>query len=124
MKTSKKIYLTLCALLSSFDASALEERSAPQLVRQAIAEGRAAGLVAGPVAEESRRRLGATGPLTLVVQRVYLFEQPDCARVQLDFTQEAALLPGTAMPSPYSWSTQLNVCSDGQPPSKLTRRNK
>lgn len=111
-------------LCSSLAANAQEPKTPPQLVRQALADGRASGTVGGPVAEEARRRLNATGGLQLVVQRVYLFQQPDCGRVQLDFTQDAALLPGTAMPAPYTWSTQMNICADGSPPSKLTRRTK
>ena len=110
-------------LLASLSAGAQENKTPPQLVRQALADGAGRSPVGGPVADETRR-LNATGALQLVVQRVYLFQQPDCGRVQLDFTQDAALLPGTAMPAPYKWSTQMNICADGYPPSKLTRRTK
>lgn len=116
--------LPLILLAASLSAYAQETKTPPQLVRQALADGRAAGTVGGPVAEETRRRLNATGTLQLVVQRLYLFQQPDCGHVQLDFTQDAALLPGTAMPAPYRWSTQMNICADGYPPSTLTRRSK
>lgn len=119
-----KHLLPFLLLAASLPGIAQESKTPPQLVRQALADGRASGTVGGPVAEETRRRLNATGALKLVVQRVYLFQQPDCGRVQLDFTQDAALLPGTAMPAPYTWSTQMNICADGYPPSKLTRRTK
>lgn len=119
-----KHLLSLLLVSGSLSASAQEPKTPSQLVRQALADGRASGTVGGPVAEEARRRLNATGALQMVVQRVYLFQQPDCARVQLDFTQDDALLPGSAMPAPYKWSTQMNICADGYPPSKLTRRPK
>lgn len=112
--------LALAAALTPAVASA----SPQQLVRQAIQEGHAAGEVDGPVAEEARRKLNATGALLLEVKRVYRFEQDGCARVQLDFTQAAALLPNAAVPAPYSWSTQMNVCLDGYPPPNLKRRDK
>lgn len=116
-----KILLPIVIALAAQPATA----AAPQtLVRHAIADGRAEDRVDGPVAEETRRKLNATGPLTLLVKRIYLYDQPDCARVQLDFTQDAALLPGTALPAPYSWSVQMNICADGYPPTKLTRRSK
>lgn len=116
-----KIPLPMLFALAVLPATA----AVPQtLVRQAILEGHAEDRVEGPVAEETRRKLNATGPLTLLVKRVYLFEQPDCARVQLDFTQDAALLPGTALPAPYSWTVQMNICADGYPPAKLARRSK
>ncbi|MCU6501877.1 hypothetical protein LPN04_29215 [Rugamonas sp. A1-17] len=119
-----KNLLPLILLAASLPALAQETKTPPQLVRLALADGRASGTVGGAVADETRRRLNATGALQLVVQRVYLFQQPDCGRVQLDFTQDAALLPGTAIPAAYTWSTQMNICADGYPPSKLTRRTK
>jgi hypothetical protein len=98
--------------------------SVPQMVRQAIGLGHAEGVVDGAIADEAQRKLNATGPLSLSIKRVYLFEQAGCARVQLDFIQAAALPPGTALPAPYAWSTQMNLCADGYPPSSLKRRNK
>lgn len=94
-----------------------------RLIRQALEDGQASGPVDGPVAEETREKLNATGALTLKVKRLYRFEQARCARVQLNFTQDAALLPGTALPVPYSWSTQMNICADGYPPTNLKRRD-
>ena len=116
----------LIALLVAVSAaaSASEEQDAPQVMRYAIAHGHATATIGGPLAEESRRRLNATGQLHLAVQRIYAFEQPDCARLQLDFKQEDALPPGAAQPRPYSWSTQMSVCADGRPPVDPARRSK
>jgi hypothetical protein len=93
------------------------------LLRLAIEAGLASGTIDGPVAEETRKQLNATGELTLAVTRVYRFEQAGCARLQLDFTQAAALLPGSTVPAPYSWSTQMSICADGYPPTTLKRRD-
>ncbi|NHZ99049.1 hypothetical protein [Massilia sp. CCM 8734] len=118
--------MKILSMLAAITALSLQPAHAaePQsMVRQALEDGQATGRVDGPVAEETRKRLNATGPLTLAVKRIYRFDQPGCARVQLDFTQEAALLPGTALPVPYSWSTQMNICADGHPPANLKRRD-
>lgn len=93
------------------------------LVREALETGNASGAVDGPVAEETGKRLNATGVLTLTVKRVYRFEQPGCARVQLDFVQDAALLPGSTLPAPYKWASQMNICADGLAPASLKRRD-
>lgn len=98
--------------------------AAPQgMIRQAIEDGQVSGLVDGPIAEETRKKLNATGALTLAIKRLYRFEQAGCARLQLDFTQDAALLPGASLPAPYTWSTQMNICADGYPPANLKRRD-
>lgn len=115
---------TLCisvaaAVLALQPAYAAEPQS---MIRMAIAEGQASGPVDGPVADETRKKLNATGSLTLAVKRLHRFEQSGCARLQLDFSQNAALLPGTSVPAPYPWSTQMSICADGYPPSNLKRR--
>lgn len=116
----KILLLIAAAALALPEARAAEPQ---RMVRQALEDGHASGSVDGPVAEESRKKLNATGALTLVVKRLYRYEQPGCARLQLDFTQDSALLPGSAMPAPYSWTTQMNICADGHPPANLKRRD-
>lgn len=117
-----KILATLAAA-AAFTLTPAQAAAPQSMVRQALEDGQASGNVDGPVAEETRKRLNATGALTLTVKRLYRYEQPGCARVQLDFTQDAAMLPGTALPAPYSWSTQMNICADGHPPANLKRRD-
>ncbi|MPQ55123.1 hypothetical protein [Duganella sp. FT27W] len=119
----------LTALLVAVSAAAgadeqPQQQEAPQVVRQAIAHGHATATIGGLLADESRRRLNATGKLHLAVQRIYLFGQADCARLQLDFTQYDALPPGATQPAPYTWSTQMSVCADGHPPANTARRSK
>lgn len=122
----RRLIALLVAMAAAANATEQQQRQqeAPQVVRQAIAHGHAADTVGGPLADESRRRLNATGQLHLAVQRIYLFDQADCARLQLDFTQDDALLAGARQPAPYSWSTQLNICADGHPPADAARRRK
>jgi len=108
------------ALITALPAAA----DVPQLLRRAIVTGHARGQVDGPIAHEAQRKLNATGALTLSARRVYRFEQADCARLQLDFTQQAALLPGASLPAAYHWSTQLSICADGHPPAVPARSSK
>jgi hypothetical protein len=98
--------------------------SAPQMIRKAIEQGHAEGILYGPVAENSRLKLNATGALNLNAKRLYLFDQPGCARLQLDFVQSDALLPGSATPAPYRWSTEMSICTDGQSPLTIQRSTK
>lgn len=92
------------------------------LLRAAIRNGAASDTVDGPVADESRLKLNATGPLTLKVTRLYEFQQADCARLRMTFTQAQALPSGAKKPIDYSWSTDLSICTDGQAPASLTRK--
>lgn len=108
-----------CALASAMPASAADAAS---LIRSAIRTGSAADTVSGPVADESRLKLNATGPLTLKVTRLYEFQQTDCARVRMTFTQAEALPTGVKKPIDYSWSTDLSICTDGQAPATQTRK--
>lgn len=92
------------------------------LLRAAIRTGSATDTVDGPVADESRLKLNATGPLTLKVTSLYEFQQSDCARVRMTFTQSQALPTGAKKPIDYSWSTDLSICADGQAPASQTRK--
>lgn len=112
---------TLLIVGSLVVAGTTQAADVAAMVRQAIAQGQASGYVDGPIAEQTRLKLNATGPLNLEVKKVYDFEQPDCARVQLNFRQADALLPGATVPKEYSWATQMNICTDGQPPV-ITKR--
>lgn len=120
----RRLIALLVAVSAAASAGDEPQQEAPHVVRQAIADGRAKATIGGPLAEESRRRLNATGALHLSVQRIYLFGQADCARLQLDFTQYDALPPGATQPAPYTWSTQMSVCADGHPPANTARRSK
>ena len=120
----RRLIALLAAVSAAAGAGDQPQQGAPHVVRQAIADGRATATIGGQLAEESRHRLNATGALHLSVQRIYLFDQANCARLQLDFTQYDALPPGTTQPAPYTWSTQMSVCADGHPPANTARRSK
>lgn len=116
--TCKLAAAAIVALLGN--ASQAAEPAA--LIRSAIRGGSAVGTVDGPVADEARNKLNATGPLTLKVTRLYEFQQSDCARVRLTFTQAQALPTDAKRPIDYSWSTDLSICVDGQAPATQTRK--
>lgn len=91
-------------------------------MREAIVNGSAQGEVSGPIGDETRQKLNATGPLSIQIKRVYAFEEPGCARLQLNFKQADALAPGALMPSEYAFASQVNICVDGQAPTSLKRK--
>lgn len=93
-------------------------------VREALVNGSSSGVVMGQVADEARTKLNATGSLFLKVVKKYDFEQQGCARLELQFKQAQALLPGAVAPTDYQWVTQLSVCGDGQPPASTKRKAK
>ena len=93
-------------------------------VREALVSGSSSGVVVGQVADEAKSKLNATGNLFLKVLKKYDFEQEGCARLELQFKQEQALLPGAVAPADYQWVTQLSVCADGQPPASTKRKAK
>ncbi len=91
----------------------------PEALREAIRHGQARIEVDGDVAIQARARLNATGPLVLEVRKVRDLGQPGCARLQLDFRQLDALLPGASYPQPYGWVARMNICLDGQAPTPI-----
>lgn len=115
----------LRALLIAGLAARISSATAAQVrdvVREAIAKGEASAALTDVVAVESRRRLNATGALHLSVSRLFEYQQQDCARLQLSFTQKEALLPGDKMPRDYSWASQMSVCASGQPPANTRKK--
>ena len=112
--------LCIAALLAATTVSAAEVAT---LMREAIMNGAAQGVVSGPIGDETRQKLNATGPLSIQIKRVYAFEQPGCARLQLNFKQADALAPGATMPAEYTFASQVSVCLDGQAPTSLKRKS-
>jgi hypothetical protein len=117
--TVTRISLSLLLLAFSAHAHAI---TVPQIMRQAIQTGHANGLVEGPVAEKAKVSLRAQGPLNLSVTRLFEYAQEGCARLRMDFVQSNAFPPGSTKVADYSWSTEVSLCTDGQPPVNTTRK--
>lgn len=92
------------------------------LVRQSIRDGEAHGYVDGPILDQSRKQLNATGLLYLRVKKVYDFKEADCARLHLYFTQAEALFANETVPRDYQWETQMSLCLDGSAPKNTAKR--
>ncbi len=80
--------------------------------------GRAAGTLAGPLAEVLRSRGISAAPLLVEVTTLRSFGEPGCRRLDVRFRQSAVKL-GDAPPTDRSAAFQLNYCRDGQPPRRL-----
>jgi hypothetical protein len=93
------------------------------LVRQSIRDGEAHGYIDGPIFEQSRKQLNATGLLTLRIKKVYDFKEADCARLHLYFTQAQALFANETMPRDYQWESLMSVCLDGSAPQTTAKRS-
>ena len=113
-----KTALLLVLLIGSTSA---HSQPITDYVRAAIESGSASGVVTGPVLDESRSKLRATGPLFVTVTRLHRFEQEGCARLTMAFKQADAMPPGQQKPADYKWDIQMNLCSDGQAPTNTTR---
>ena len=81
-------------------------------------DGRAAGTLAGPLAEVLRSRGISAAPLLVEVTTLRAYREPGCKRLNVQFQQRAVKL-GDAPPTDRELAFQLNYCRDGQPPRSL-----
>ena len=111
----------LCLLLLGTAAAHAQPQPITDYIRAAIESGQASGSVTGPVLQESKAKLSATGPLYVTVTRLHRFQQEGCARLSLEFKQREAMPAGQQVPGDYHWDIQMNLCADGQAPTNTTR---
>jgi hypothetical protein len=81
-------------------------------------DGRAAGTLAGPLAEVLRSRGISSAPLRVEVTTLRAYREPGCKRLNVHFRQREVKL-GDAPPTDRELAFQLNYCRDGQPPRRL-----
>jgi len=81
-------------------------------------DGRAAGTLAGPLAEVLRMRGVSAAPLLVEVTTLASHQQPGCKRLNVRFQQRDVKI-GNAPPADRELAFQLNYCRDGQPPRSL-----
>lgn len=100
----------------------------PLLIR-AIEQGRAAGVMVGPVAEGMARVFVSTAPIEVDVERLAWLQESGCARLQVSTNQAAVVMPepptavGVPTPSPTPRqaapdSPQLTGLPPGQRPAQ------
>jgi hypothetical protein len=81
-------------------------------------DGRAAGALAGPLAEVLRSRGVSATPLLVEVTTLTIYRQPGCRRLNVRFQQRDVTI-NNAPPVDRELALQLNYCRDGQAPRSL-----
>ncbi|KMQ81302.1 hypothetical protein BPMI_01919c [Candidatus Burkholderia pumila] len=87
------------------------------LMPDAVRNGHAQGIVAGPIAEQFRWQFQATGALNAVATVEKDLPQAHCKRVQLVWTQAGASTPNGRDDAVLTM--HMNICADGSPPGDL-----
>lgn len=84
------------------------------LLMQAAAQGQAHGVLTGVAAEVIARRLGATAPIEVDVQRLHPLAPAGCARLEVNTRQRD--VPTKGQPRDQSLVYQISYCADGRFP--------
>lgn len=111
----KRLAFAVLGLAIGMSAGATELRD---IINQAIENGKAGGILTGPMATMISARTGSLSPPIAVVETVGSFASPECKRVrvtvmQTDVKNKKGLLVGVTLP-PF----ELNMCLNGQPPTE------
>ena len=117
--------LGLALVLSSFMATAQERVAVPgarPLLLAAIdaPDGRAHGLLSGPMADAITARFKATSPVYIDVSTERRYAQAGCRRLKVSFWQDGVQLPGEPGPRRRTIDFGINYCRDGLPPRSLS----
>ena len=117
--------LGLVLVLSSCMATAQERIAVPDarpLLLAAIdaPDGRAYGLLSGPMADAITARFKATSPVYIDVSTERRYAQPGCRRLKVSFWQDGVQLPGEPGPRRRTIDFGINYCRDGLPPRSLS----
>ena len=83
-------------------------------------DGRAYGLLSGPMADAITARFKATSPVYIDVSTERRYAQPGCRRLKVSFWQDGVQLPGAPAPRRQTIDFGLNYCRDGLPPRSLS----
>lgn len=79
-------------------------------------DGRAHGVLTGPIADSVTARFKATSPIYVDVSTERRFAQEGCRRLKVSFWQEGVRLPGSDAPRRQMVDFGINYCRDGSPP--------
>lgn len=127
----RRLILTCLSLgpalgLSALTAANAQERIAvpdarPLLLAAIDApDGRAHGVLSGPMADAITARFKATSPVYIDVSTERRYAQPGCRRLKVSFWQDGVQLPGAPAPRRQTIDFGLNYCRDGLPPRSLS----
>jgi hypothetical protein len=82
--------------------------------------GTAHGILIGSMAQALTEKMKATSPILIDVSTVRKYQQPGCSRLNVRFSQEGVVLPGTTTARKQTFDLGLNYCRDGMPPKSLS----
>lgn len=124
MLTTLALRLAL-GVLGMTESNAQERISVPDarpLLLAAIdaPDGRAHGVLSGPMADAITARFKATSPVYIDVSTERRYAQAGCRRLKVSFWQDGVHLPGTPGPRRQTIDFGLNYCRDGLPPRSLS----
>ena len=83
-------------------------------------DGRAHGVLSGPIANAITARFKATSPVYIDVSTERSYAQPGCRRLKVSFWQDGVQLPGEPGPRRRTIDFGINYCRDGLPPRSLS----
>jgi hypothetical protein len=83
-------------------------------------DGRAHGVLSGPLATALTERFHATSPIHIDVSTEIRYAQEGCRRLKVSFFQDGVLLPRAAAPRRQTMDFRLDYCRDGRPPVSLS----
>lgn len=120
--SSLALALALCAPVVAGAQERIAVPDARPLLLAAIdaPDGRAHGVLAGPVADAITAHFKATSPVYIDVSTERRYAQPGCRRLKVSFWQDGVQLPGAAAPRRQTIDFGLNYCRDGLPPRSLS----
>jgi hypothetical protein len=124
MLTTLALRLAL-GVLGMTESNAQERISVPDarpLLLAAIdaPDGRAHGVLSGPMADAITARFKATSPVYIDVSTERRYAQAGCRRLKVSFWQDGVHLPGAPGPRRQTIDFGLNYCRDGLPPRSLS----
>jgi len=82
--------------------------------------GTAHGILIGSMAEALTAKMKATSPILIDVSTERRYQQSGCSRLNVRFSQDGVVLPGTTVPRKQTFDLGLNYCRDGMPPKSLS----
>ena len=117
--------LGLALVLSSSMVTAQERVAVPDARTLLLAaidapDGRAHGLLSGPMADAITARFKATSPVYIDVSTERRYAQPGCRRLKVSFWQDGVQLPGEPSPRRRTIDFGINYCRDGLAPRSLS----
>jgi hypothetical protein len=109
------------AAIAADDVGRLPVEDFRPLLVKAIesSDGSAFGILIGPMAEALTAKMKAASPILIDVTTLRRYKQAGCSRLNVRFSQDGVVLPGTDKPRKQTFDLGLNYCRDGQPPKSL-----